>query len=70
MGIQNLLATGYALGGERRPPHQGINAETPTGFEGNLTFAGFYFKSPTCVNRIGIVYSSEKEGLNPSFSGE
>jgi len=54
MGIQNLLANGYTPSGERRPLHQGRDAETPTGFEGNLTYAGFYLKSPTCVNRIGI----------------
>jgi hypothetical protein len=42
MGIRNLLATGYVPGGERRPLHQERDAEIPTEFEGNLTYAGSY----------------------------
>jgi hypothetical protein len=55
MDIRNLLATGYVPGGERRPLHQGRDAETPTESEGNLTYAGSYPKVLTCVNRIGIL---------------
>jgi len=54
MDIRNLLATGYVPDCERRPFHQGRDAETPTETEGNLTYAGSYPKASTCLNRIGM----------------
>ena len=53
-GIRTLLATVYAPDGERRPSHQGRDAETPTESGGNLTFVGSYPKTPTCISRIGM----------------
>jgi hypothetical protein len=54
-GIRNLPATGYAPDGEHKPPHQGIDVETPKEFGGILTYVGSYPKDATCVNRIGMV---------------
>ena len=54
-GIRTLLATGYTPDGERRPSHQGRDAETPREFGGNLTYTGSYPKALTCGNRIGML---------------
>ncbi len=58
MGMRTLRAAEYSPDGGRRPSHQGKDAETPTESEGNPTCAGTYPKALTCVNRIGMVYTS------------
>ena len=55
--LRTLQATGYAPDGGFRPYHHGKGPETPTESEGNPICAGSHPKVPTCVNRIGMVYS-------------
>ena len=57
--LRTLQATGYAPDGGFRPYHHGKGPETPTESEGNPICAGSHPKVPTCVNRIGMLETSE-----------